>query len=76
MRNIDIPDFDDALANDRDGSFHTAVEGHLTQALAAHQTLMQHGMAPDEFARAKQIETALSKSIDVIRFSQKLPQSK
>ena len=35
MINIDVTDFDEALAADRDGSFHAAVESHLAQAVAA-----------------------------------------
>lgn len=72
MPDIDIADFDEALAADRDDSFHTAVENHLTQALADHQALLQRGLAPAEFAEAKKIETALTKAIDVTRFSRKL----
>lgn len=76
MINIDVPDFDEALAADRDGSFHEAVERHLTQAVGEQQALIQRGLAPVEFAQATKVGAALTKAIDVIRFSRSLQKSK
>ncbi len=76
MINIDVTDFDEALAADRDGSFHAAVESHLVKAAAEHHALIQRGLAPAEFAEASKIEAALTKAIDVIRFSRSLHSSK
>ena len=76
MVNIDVTDFDEALAADRDGSFHAAVESHLAQAVAEQNALIQRGLAPAEFAQASKVEAALTKAIDVIRFSRSLHNSK
>lgn len=76
MTNIDVTDFDEALAADLDGSFHAAVESHLTQAVAQQHALIQRGLAPAEFADAAKVEAALAKAIDVIRFSRSLHASK
>jgi len=76
MTNIDVTDFDEALAADRDGAFHAAVERHLTQAVAEQNALIQRGLAPAEFAQASKVEAALTKAIDVIRFSRSLHNSK
>ncbi|MEY4940350.1 MAG: hypothetical protein RIQ93_2085 [Verrucomicrobiota bacterium] len=75
MNPIDIPEFDEALANDRDGTFHRAVEAHLIQAAADLRTETLRGLSPLEFAQATQIETALEKGLQVIRFSAHLSQS-
>ena len=72
MINIDVTDFDEALAADREGSFHAAVERHLTQAVAEQSALIQRGLAPAEFAQASKVQAALTKAIDVIRFSRSL----
>lgn len=76
MINIDVTDFDEALAADHDGSFHSAVERHLVQAVAEQNALIQRGLAPAEFAQASKVEAALTKAIDVIRFSRSLQPSK
>jgi hypothetical protein len=66
---IDTPDFDSALRNDADGSFHRAVQAFLANALEDLRRQLQQGLSPLEFERAKAIETALLKAQDVIRFS-------
>lgn len=76
MINIDVTDFDEALAADRDGSFHAAAESHLSQAVAEQRALIQRGLAPAEFGEATKVEAALTKAIDVIRFSRSLHASK
>jgi hypothetical protein len=76
MTNIDVTDFEEALAADRDGSFHVAVESHLAQAAAEQHALIQRGLAPAEFTDAAKVEAALAKAIDVIRFSRSLHVSK
>ncbi|MEI6464424.1 MAG: hypothetical protein WCQ89_06845 [Verrucomicrobiota bacterium] len=75
MTNIDVPDFDEALQQDPDGSFHRAVEAHLEQALAALRAETRAGLAPLEFEQAGKIEAALLKATDVVRLSAHLSKS-
>jgi len=75
MIDIDVTDFDEALQQDRDGAFHRAVELHLEQALADHRAAVARGISPADFQRAAQIEAALLKATDVVRFSQNFTQS-
>ncbi len=69
MTNIDTPDFDLALQNDADGSFHHAVQTHLSTSLADLRAQLQRGLSPLDFEQAKKIEAALEKASEVIRFS-------
>jgi hypothetical protein len=69
MISIDTPDFDAALRNDADGSFHRSVQTYLAGALDDLRHRLQQGLSPLEFERAKAIEGAILKAQDVIRFS-------
>ena len=69
MTTIDTPDFDQALKNDVDGSFHRAVLSYIEKELGSLRSELQRGLSPLEFERAKKVETALQKASDVIRFS-------
>jgi hypothetical protein len=69
MITIDTPDFDAALRNDADGSFHRAVQDYLGTALDTLRSQLQRGLSPLEFEQAKAIEVAILKAQDVIRFS-------
>lgn len=75
MTNIDVPDFDEALQRDADGSFHQAVASHLEQALATLRAETRAGLAPLEFEQAGKIEAALLKAADVVRVSAHLSKS-
>jgi hypothetical protein len=69
MNTIDTPEFDAALKNDADGSFHRAVQAYLASALEDIRGQLQRGLSPLEFEQAKAIEVAVLKAADVIRFS-------
>ena len=69
MINIDTPDFDAALAASPDGSFHRAVQAYLETSLVEVRAQLQRGLSPLEFTQARQVEAALLKASDVIRFS-------
>ncbi len=69
MTSIDTPDFDRALAGDRDGSFHRAVHAYLEKSRVELRAALRLGVSPLDFERARQIETALDRADDVIRFS-------
>ncbi len=73
MSHIDTPDFDQALRDDRDGSFHRAVETYLADSLASLRAELQRGLSPLEFENARKLEAALEKAAEVIRFSAHLP---
>ena len=66
---IDTPDFDRELAECRDGSFQRAVQAFLDQSLVDIRAQLRRGLAPIEFERARQIEAAILKASDVVRFS-------
>lgn len=69
MTTIDTPEFDTALGNDADGSFHRAVQAYLATSLEDVRGRLQRGLSPLEFEQAKAIEAAIVKAQDVIRFS-------
>lgn len=71
MISIDTPDFDQALAESRDGSFQRAVETYLERSLADVRSQLHLGLSPIDFEQAKSIEAAILKATDVIRFSVK-----
>ncbi len=69
MIDIDTPDFDRALEESRDGSFHRAVQGYLQNQLSEVRRQLQQGLSPLEFEQARKIETAIEKASDIVRFS-------
>lgn len=66
---IDIPDFDRALQESRDGSFQRAVAAALDRSLSDVRSQLHRGLTPLEFEQARALETALVKAHDVLRFS-------
>jgi hypothetical protein len=76
MTSIDTPDLDQALRDDRDGTFHRAVETYLTDSLASLRSELHRGLSPIDFERAQKLEAALLKAGDVIRFSAQSPSSR
>ncbi len=76
MPSIDTPEFDQALRDDQDGSFHRAVETYLADSLASLRTELLRGLSPIDFERAQKIEAALLKAGDVIRYSAQAPSSR
>lgn len=69
MNPIDTPDFDQALASSRDGSFQRAVLAALERAHADVQAQLQRGLSPLEFEQASRVEAALVTAGHVVRFS-------
>ncbi len=75
MTNIDVPDFDEALHADQDGSFHRAAQDHLAEAAATLRAAIQGGLAPLDYERATKLEAALQKASEIVRFSAAFPRT-
>ena len=75
MTNIDVPNFDEALQADHDGSFHRSAQDHLAEAAATLRGEIQSGLAPLDYERALKIENALQKATEIVRFSAAFPRT-
>ncbi len=73
MINIDVPDFDEALQADHDGSFHRAAQDHLAEAASNLGATIQGGLAPLDYERALKLKAALQKASEIVRFSATFP---
>lgn len=69
MISVDTPDFDQALAASRDGSFHRVVQARLEQAMVDLQIQLRRGLSPADFERARRLESAIEKAGDVVRYA-------